>query len=131
VLTDTPNARRRLWTVAGTLAARGPIAAYRQLADPRDARLRWLGPAFGTKFLYFCQPAGIHQQALILDETVATWLHRELGLDLQPTRWSVSSYSSYLDLFGRWAAELECAPEDIEYCIFQAMADERGTQWAR
>lgn len=56
------------------LAADGPLGAYESLARDSCARLRGLGPAFGTKYLYFTQPEGAATEALILDAFVARWL---------------------------------------------------------
>jgi hypothetical protein len=50
-----------------------------------------LGPAFGTKFLYFCSPPG-GQPALILDRLMSRWLRDNAGLAVNEIRWSVSTY---------------------------------------
>ena len=54
ILQDTSNAKDRLARVAQHLAQDGALEAYRQFGG--NCRLRWLGPAFGTKYLYFCPP---------------------------------------------------------------------------
>ena len=130
VLSDTPDAGKRLLAVTRTLADEGALAAYRRLASPRDCRLLGLGPAFGTKYLYFCQPPDQEVTALIHDALVSTWLLREAGLTLSSAVWSVSTYRHYLELMHKWAAELACRPDELEYGIFAAMAADRGSQWA-
>jgi hypothetical protein len=127
---STPNAPERLLKVARTLAGDGPVAAYRRLAAMNDCGLSRLGPAFGTKFLHFCQPAGQTLTALILDRLVSDWLEEDAGLDLKSQPWSERRYEAYLRQMHAWANELECAPDEVEQCIFQAKADESGSQWS-
>jgi hypothetical protein len=55
ILFDTDNAAARLHQVALALEGGGTAAAYRRFAG--DCQLKWLGPAFGTKYLYFAQAA--------------------------------------------------------------------------
>lgn len=128
-LASTPQAAARLQRVAAALFENGVYAAYGLLGSADQARLQGLGPAFGTKFLYFIQPADTSPRALILDETVASWLE-EQGIRLNPNVWSVRTYARYLELLHRWAELLAVTPEDVEYVIFREMARRRGTQWA-
>ena len=88
ILAATPDARDRLHRVVSTLAASGAAAAYRRLAVDADCHLRYLGPAFATKYLYFCQPEGHAPQALIHDRYVSVWLSRNAGLELHSSTWS-------------------------------------------
>jgi hypothetical protein len=127
-LTESPEAGQRLWRVARTLAEAGPLPAYERLGG--DSRLVGLGPAFGTKYLYFTQPREAASMALILDRLVARWLDREAGITINPIPWSVRTYRRYLDHMQEWAATLGCRPDDLEYGMFQAMANEFGGQWA-
>ena len=128
VLETTPTAPVLLHAVARTLAADGPLAAYARLA--RDCRLKFLGPAFGTKYLAFCQPSGQPLVALIHDELVSAWLARNGRPDLESSSWSVPTYAAYLAQLHAWATDLGCSAETVEYLIFQAEADERGNQWS-
>lgn len=119
----------RLRLVAGTLSTDGTLAAYRRLADGGDCRLKGLGPAFGTKYLYFCQPEGQSPTALIHDRLVSEWLLGHAGLALSSEQWSVRTYGAYLDQMEAWADDLGCSPDDVELCIFQAMAVTLRNQW--
>jgi hypothetical protein len=129
ILTTTPRATESLHQVAITLAEEGPVAAYDRLSG--DCRLKFFGPAFGTKYLAFCQPAGQPVVALIHDELVSSWLAKHGRPDLVSTGWSTGTYEAYLEQMHEWAANLGCGPETVEYMIFQATADERGNQWSR
>jgi hypothetical protein len=130
ILTGTPDASVKLQSVAHTLVQEGPDGAYRRLARPADCQLRDLGPAFGTKFLYFCQPPGQAVTALILDQFVATWLARRTPLAVNPVPWSPSTYRRYLTHLHAWAGSMGCRPDELEYWMFRAIASERGSQWA-
>ena len=131
ILIDTPNASARLAAAARTLAEDGASAAYERLASHKDCGLRGLGPAFGTKYIYFIQPRDQAVRALIFDRLVADWLGRETNLGLSAGAWSVAMYARYLDAMHAWASSLGCQPDDVETCIFRTMATERGNQWGR
>jgi len=86
IFNTSPRAPELLHAVARTLADDGPVAAYGRLA--RDCRMKYLGPAFGTKYLAFSQPVGHPLAALIHDELVSSWLARSrlervVGADLR------------------------------------------------
>ena len=129
VLASVPDPGARLQAAAGELARGGPAAAYALLGDDGVPRLPGLGPAFGTKFLYFCSPPG-GRTALILDRLVATWLRGNTGLRLNEARWSVLTYQRYLAALSDWAAETAVTPDELETCIFLAQARAAGSQWA-
>jgi len=128
VLDSTPQSADLLHAVARTLADDGAVAAYRRLAG--DCRLRFLGPAFGTKYLAFCQPANTEPVALIHDALVSAWLARHGRPDLTAATWSVPMYEAYLDQLHRWSVELAVHPETIEFLIFQDEATRQGNQWS-
>ena len=124
-----PDAAKRLRAVAKTSVNEGAIAAYRSLG--RENRIKGLGPAFGTKFIAFCQPETVLPAALIHDELVTAWLEANGRPDLRASTWAPRKYEAYLDQMEAWARELRVTAETIEYLIFQAEADRRpGNQWA-
>jgi hypothetical protein len=125
----TPKAGERLLQAALTLAEQGPLAGYRRLYHTGDCHLTRLGESFASKFMYFCQPDGQSQRALILDSLVNEWLQRYAGLAFSSGRGSESGYASYILSMHAWAAELGCKPDEVEFCIFRAMAAERGSGW--
>jgi hypothetical protein len=127
----TPHAGHRLLVAAQTLKTHGALAAYARLSDEGGSRLDRLGPAFATKFMYFCQPAGQAPIALILDRLVSKWLAHNVGIWLPSGRWSKAVYAEYLRLMHAWASELGCAADDIECCIFRDSAAAEGNTWGR
>ncbi len=129
VLDAAPNADAALQAAARAAAEGRPVEAYRCLGDQGKGQLPHLGPAFGTKFLYFCSPAGA-RPALILDRLVARWLRENVGLKFNELRWSVSTYARYLETMFRWADELALAADELEVCIFSAQARLGDGQWA-
>ena len=124
----TRESEARLVAVAQALIARGAVAAYERLSDRGDCRIFSLGPAFGTKFLYFCQPIGQRPQALIHDKNVPDWLRDNAGLNLQSASWSERRYRAYLAQMHSWAEDLDCSPDDVELCMFRSVLGS-GNQW--
>jgi hypothetical protein len=129
VLASVPDPGARLQAAAGELARGGPAAAYALLGDRGVSALPGLGPAFGTKFLYFCSPPG-GRAALILDSLVARWLRGNTDLRLNEARWSVLTYQLYLAALSRWAGETAVTADELETCIFLAQSTAAGNQWA-
>jgi hypothetical protein len=128
MLTGCPDAGERLVAVARALRDSKALDGYQLLAS--KARLTGLGPAFGTKYLYFCSASTGAERALVLDRNVADWLKRNTPLNLNPTWWSHPTYRRYLAHMQSWATTLDVRPEDVEYCIFQSEVDRRGrNQW--
>jgi hypothetical protein len=130
VLEATRDAGPVLQSAAGELASGGPVRAYVRLGDRGAARLPGLGPAFGTKFLYFCSPPG-NCPALILDRLVARWLSQHADLRLNQIPWSASTYLRYLTAMSGWADEMALPADELEACIFMAATAGTGGQWAQ
>src|ERR1035438_9974289 len=129
LLDGTAAADSQLQAAAGMLSEGGPVAAYALLGDNGAPRLARLGPAFGTKFLYFCSPAA-SKPALILDRLVAACLRENADLSLNEARWSVWTYERYLQTMFGWAGELDIAADEPEACIFSEQAGLVSSQWA-
>lgn len=121
------GAASALCTGAEVLNSAGALAAYRVLANQH--RIPFLGPAFGTKFLYFASAPD--KPALILDRLVSLWLNDNGGVRFNYIAWDPAEYARYLDLMFAWSAALEVIPADLESRIFQAQADKAGSQWGR
>lgn len=117
---------RKLLDVVVALRSAGPQAAYRLMAGP--SRLHRIGPAFGTKFLYFADSRRHNRRALILDRLVAEWLRLNTTFRVNPVPWAPSRYDAYLDQMHEWAEDLEVEPDAVELAIFQEMSE--SGQWA-
>lgn len=117
-----------LHRVACVLFEQGPEEAYSILAG--ESRMSKLGPAFGTKFLYFCRQPESGRNALILDRLVADWLAQNSDIRINPVPWSRRTYARYLERMHEWAERLSVLPEEVERSIFQAQAKVSGGQWS-
>ena len=106
----------------------GARAGYAALADPATARLSWLGPAFGTKFLFFAGHGAVHygSRPLILDGLIGRWVEHQAGVRLLPWTWMRSNYGRYLDLMHRWADALGWEPDQVEHRIFTLARSSQG-----
>lgn len=124
-LTDRPG--ERLLAVAETLRDRGALAAYARLTDRGDCRVFNLGPAFGTKYLYFTQPTSHRPQALIWDKNIAHWFHTHAGVP-RFTAWSLRRYTVFLSQMHAWAEALRCEPDEVELCMFRSALNS-SNQW--
>ncbi len=94
------EATRRLASIAGTYLTEGAVRAYERAVDKNDLAIPYLGPAFGTKYLFFLEPADTPYRPLVLDELVGAALHEHAG-DTFPAETgtfpSTRLYSTYLD----------------------------------
>lgn len=130
---------KRLATVAGNVAAvtgalkgaavvarSDPVVAYELLWPGGSNVVRWLGPAFFTKFLYFAGGGDSNHPCLILDRRVARTLHACGWESLSPQgNWPAWAYGRYCRLVRRWAVEetvrrhrLVC-PDEVERWLFE------------
>lgn len=115
-----PGAPQRLLEGLRVAATRTADEGYSMFSETGPARIKYLGPAFFTKLLYFA--AGLPSPAdtrhpLILDTRVAVALGWK-----KLAGWSAAEYSGYLDLVEQlhqqWRPDL---PTDvIEYTLFRA-----------
>ncbi|RJQ70153.1 hypothetical protein D5S17_29565 [Pseudonocardiaceae bacterium YIM PH 21723] len=100
-----------------------PAQAYDVLRPSRRTAIKYLGPSFFTKFLYFAGGGDPQHRCLILDRVVATGLRRR-GCDLPGLHpdgpWSTSTYVAYCDLLADWARDRGCAADQFELALFRA-----------
>jgi hypothetical protein len=95
-----------------------PIDAYKKLSG----KITRLGPAFGTKFLYFASSEA--DRAPILDAVVANWLWKygvrdSKGKWLSAVPWKSTNYQRYLDFCDEACRELQVTDRGlIEYLMF-------------
>lgn len=99
-------------------AAGGPTVAYRRI----QKKVNRLGPAFGTKVLYFLSPT--LNRAPIFDSVVANWLWRygirdAKGKWLSPIQWKVQTYERYVEFVSYAAEDLDIDDRGlVEYLMF-------------
>ncbi len=105
------------------------LSAYRQICPaPGRNLVKFLGPAFATKYLYFSGGGRIAHPCLILDSRVATTLKSRAGWsDLRTDGlWPVETYAEYCELLGSWSvrksAELgrPVGADEYERCLFDS-----------
>jgi hypothetical protein len=84
-----------------------------------------LGPAFGTKFLFYQ-----NEQALILDRLSGRWFKSVTDISLRPTVWRHDKYAFYLKQMQEWAARDDLSPARVEQAAFQLMSERESNQWA-
>lgn len=115
----SPEVSELLWRSFSNVHERGAIEAYRRLYTWGEDRIKYFGPAFFTKWLYFAAYdswSGTSPAPLILDSVVAA------ALDCGSTGWSSTEYGQYLDTVEQ--IRQACAPDEtshvIEYALFRA-----------
>lgn len=128
------EAIEQLVEIAGIAQSKGGVAAFDHVATKRRhgiPYLKFLGPAFGTKFLYFLTKASSVPTTPVLDSVVHGWLQQhvpEAG-SFSLSWWDTSSYKRYVDLLHSWVAELSTLDgraldaDDLEFLMF---SDARG-----
>ena len=105
---------------AQLLRADGPVKAYACLHGDGRNLLPHLGPAFGTKVLYFSGYRRSHGelQPLILDRYVATALKRLYNPNWPAHGWTTAQYAGYLGLAHSLANAWHTSPDVIERVLF-------------
>lgn len=115
ILASTADAGVRLQETMQITRADGGPAGFAYLAK---YRLKGLGVAFATKYLYFCQSElDTVLPAPILDSIVCNWL--ATNTHWRPRmHWNLADYRRYCDLISAWSAELQEPPPTVEYLMF-------------
>ncbi len=119
VMLSNPRKNHNVLEVLESVAADSdPLSAYRGLANT----LKGLGPAFGTKFLYFTSSQV--NRAPILDAVVANWLWRYGVRDIRgkwitPKEWNPKLYEQYVEFCTEICELLGIADRGlVEYLMF-------------
>jgi hypothetical protein len=109
----------RLALALDVLRSRGAVEAYR--AFNNDQRIRFLGPAFFTKVLYFAgHDAGNDPRPVILDSVVTRALRACGDVDAawRDNGWTTPQYERYLEAVRAYAALRKVLPDQVEAALF-------------
>lgn len=127
VAEDVPRCEDLL-TRAAELSRSDPAAAYSLLRPGDRNAIRYLGPSFFTKFLYFAGRGAPDHPCLILDRRVATTLHEQCGWTSlhRAGPWPAETYKRYCGLLARWAQEHHCTPDQLELKLFKGFSADQN-----
>ncbi|SHL63726.1 8-oxoguanine DNA glycosylase OGG fold protein [Actinacidiphila paucisporea] len=109
----------RLTAALAVLLTRGAGEAYRALNN--DQRIRYLGPAFFTKVLYFAgHEAAADPRPVILDSVVTRALRAGDGVDAswRKNGWTTPQYEQYLAAVRAYADHRAVLPDQVEAALF-------------
>ena len=105
---------------------------YEVLLTPKGRpRIKQLGAAFATKYLYFATGSGIPRTP-ILDAVVANSLRPIAWEDAPTTAWWSSTYARYCELLSRWATDASIHTgepvrvDQVEKMLFSLTANATG-----
>jgi hypothetical protein len=115
VLTENPDAGSKLLAAAQETRGSGGHAGFDLLAS---GRLKYLGVAFATKYLFFCGLPETRPAPLILDAVIQRWLDEYANMSLR-LDWNKPDYRKYLTCVGEWAEELGTDTATLEEAMFR------------
>lgn len=113
---------------AAAFSRSDPLQAYRAVCPSTHRNLiKYMGPAFATKFLYFAGGGREDHRCVILDSVVANALRSKGGWTSLSSKggWPESTYGRYCALAERWASDASdvvgrtVAPDEIEFALFK------------
>lgn len=131
---NSPDAPARLLDVARIAQTDGGLKAFEHIESQRAKHrdyLKYLGPAFGTKYLYFLTaPIDTVDTTPVMDAVVWRWFRKNvMGASIDVFRWETESYAVFLDHLRYWSQSLagdDDEPldlDDVEYLIFASGLD--------
>lgn len=123
-----PEAVDALVKVAATAQDKGGEKAFERIASERDRDrryLKYLGPAFGTKYLSFLTlgAAPEIEAVPVMDAVVRRWFTQHTDIALNTWTWNPTSYRAYIAALDAWRGQLsdggaEISRVDLEMVIF-------------
>lgn len=132
-VTTNPQQAAGLLRDAARLAVTDPEAAFLMLQPGRPAMKYW-GPNFFTKYLYFAGGGAVHHPSLIVDARVLATLRSETdnpAFRPQTTNYSVSTYLAACDVMRTWAEELSSAERTVGADEVERWAFGAGKGWRK
>lgn len=112
-----PTVSDRLAEAVDIVQSQGPVGGFRFMNN--SGRIKFLGPAFFTKWLYFTSAvtdANGSEAAPILDKQVTYWIREYTGISLNLNR--TPAYERYLDFLESWGRPYNRTPVQVEKAIF-------------
>lgn len=111
VLASDPDIVKHLIDVASRAqgSPNGGEDAFRHIAEHRGQAdyLKYLGPAFGTKFLYFLTAASeVADTTPVMDAVVRRWFRSEADISLATGSWDTESYQTYIGCLDEWREQM-------------------------
>lgn len=106
-----------LGTAADVVRGDGAVEGFRYMSNA--GRIKHLGSAFFTKWLYFSSAISDPDDpnaAPILDKQVHDWLEKRAGITLDISR--TAEYQRYLDVITSWGDRFGRTPVQVEKAIF-------------
>jgi hypothetical protein len=118
ILEKNDRVGARLLAIAKKTAGEGGVAGFEEVSE---APLKYLGVAFGTKFLFFAAEASPEKVAApVLDRIICSWLADNLGCKLDISSWRRSQdYRRYCDKLAEWAFARDMTPGQVEEALFE------------
>jgi len=139
---DSFKASARLLEVARIAQTEGGLDAFNHIQLQRSTQrdyLKYLGPAFGTKYLYFLTAAvDAVETTPVMDVVVWRWFRKHVPTtSIDVLHWHAESYASFLRCLRHWSHSLirdgrmPLGLDDVEYLIFAAGANFGGnSEWS-
>ena len=130
---ESHDAPARLLEVAKIARSQGGLAAFEHIQKRRErdrGYLKYLGPAFGSKYLYFLTASTPTVATTpVMDAIVARWFRKNVGSSpLNVIPWDSHSYGTFLAHLDHWSTSLVGGEDeplnlaDVEYLIFASEA---------
>lgn len=123
VTADLPR-NGQLLQQAAELSRRDANEAFQKLRPKRNA-IRYLGPNFSTKFLYFAGGGNVDHPCVIVDGRVRATLFRETGDSrfAPKSQYNAADYRAVLEQLGAWACAASTA-------VDRSVAVDEVERWA-
>lgn len=105
----------------------GPVEGFRYLHNADRGYIKFLGPAFFTKWLSLAASADPYGRdtAPIFDSLVQSWIAREADTRLRLDK--TAGYEAYLGLLAGWSAATGWSQTQLESTIFRLEREARRT----
>lgn len=135
---STPHGEADLFAVAAVVRGSGGVKAFAFVGEERRRRrdfLKFLGPSFGTKFIYFVSKAA-GKPTPVMDAVMQRWFGSNAPGVTLSLEWSAAdSYAGYVETLNEWGRELgtpadPLPADDVEYLAFSSGAESEGLVWA-